>query len=211
MATPPVGLVGSLWWAHFKVNCNNKGYQMKFPIVNADPLAAKASAVSIATAYKRIIPADAEIFYATVNNYNTARDSRFLRSALGPGRFATALGPPVVDAAFDTSFASIKLRLEDTNGGFVIRLINPVPDAVLTDEAVIPALTDVEATFAAADPVDGVLTDYAAQFLSFCQILTKHSVHVTTGAVPGGAFNFWPLQGAYPIGVSKKKGSRAFI
>lgn len=211
MPTPPDGLPGSLWWAHFKVNCNNKGYQMKFPIVNADPVAAKASANSIAEAYKRILPGDGEIFYATVNNYNTARDSRFLRASLGAGRFITAAGPPAVPASFDTSFASIKLRLEDSNGGFVIRLINPIPDTVVTDEQVTNALTDVTATFAGADPVDGVLTDYVAQFLSFAQVLTKHSVHVLTGAVPGGAFKYWPLTGAYALGISKKKGSRAFI
>lgn len=211
MPTPPDGLVGSLWHANFKVNCNNRGYQSKFAIVSADPAVAKASAISIASAYKRILPTDAEIFYATISNYSTKRDSRFLRDALGVGRFITAVGPPIVDSAFDNSFVGIKLRLENSDGGSVTRCINPVPDAVLTDEAIVPTITDVVATYAAADPVDGVLSDYAAQFLSFMQVVTKHSVHVLTGAVPGGAFQYWPIVGAYPIGVSKKKGSRAFV
>ena len=169
------------------------------------------SAISIATAYRRILPTDAEIFYATISNYNTKRDSRFLRNALGLGRFITAVGPPIVDSAFDNSFVGIKLRLQNSDGGSVTRCINPVPDAVLTDEAIVPSITDVDATYAGADPVDGVLSDYAAQFLSFMQVVTKHSVHVLTGAVPGGAFQYWPIVGAYPIGVSKKKGSRAFV
>lgn len=211
MPTPPDGLVGSLWHLSIKVNMNNRGYQSKWAIVNADPAAAKVSALAITTAYKRIMTEDAEIFYATLSNYNTTRDSRFLRDALGAGRFASALGPPVVGAQFDTSFASLKMRLEDSNGGSNTRLINPVPDAVLTDEAIVPSITDVVATYAGADPVDGVLTDYQAQMLSFCQVISKHSVRVLSGAVPGGAFQYWPIVGVYIVGVSKKKGSRAFV
>lgn len=211
MPTPPDGLVGSLWHANFKVNCFNRGYQSKFAIVTADPEIAKASAISIATAFKRILPVAAEIFYATISNYNTKRDSRFLRGALGSGRFITAVGPPVVESSFDNSWSGIKLRLENSDGGAVTRIINPVPDAVMTDEDIVPTLTDVTATFAGADPADGDLTNYGDQFLSFAKVITKHSVHVMTGAVPGGAFQYWPIVGAYPVGVSKKKGSRAFI
>lgn len=210
MAEPNVGLVGSLWHANFKINCHNKGYQSKFPIVTADPDIAKASAISIATAYKRILPMDAEIFYATVSNYNTRRDSRFLRAALGAGLFI-GLGVAPDPTTFDTSFASIKLRLETDTHTSVTRLINPVPDAVLTDEEIVPAITDVSATFAGVDPVEGDLTLYALQFENFMKILTKHCKHVYSGAVPGGAFTWSPYIAAMPVGVSKKKGSRAFI
>lgn len=211
MPTPPDGLVGSLWHVNFKVNCNNRGYNSKFAIVNIDSAAAIVSALAIAAAYKRILPGDAEIFYTTISNYNHARDSRFLRGAQGPGKFQSAAGPPVVLANFDTSWAGVKLRLENSQGVSVTRCINPVPDIVVTDEALVGTFTDVTSQFAGADPAEGDLTDYPLQLLNFMKILTKHSVHVVSGAVPGGAFSFWPIVAAYPLGIMKKKGSRAFV
>jgi hypothetical protein len=211
MAAPPDGLVGSLWNLNIKINSSDQGFQDKFHIVNSDPAAAKVSAIAVATAYRRILPADGcEIFYATISNYNTKRDSRYLRSATGPGLFLTSTGPDV-GAKYDVAQTMMKVRMENSDGGAVPIKVGPVPDAIFTGGAVVPTINDVVATFAGADPVAGDLTDYGLQMENFLKILTKHTVYLKSTAIPGGAFTYWPWVAAFPMGPGKKKGSRSFV
>lgn len=212
MAVPPIdGGVGNLWHLNLKINAGYHGYQEKWGINAVDDVAARTAGEAIAAAYKRIMPAaNCEIFYATVSNYTHARDSKFLRAATGPGLFLTSSGPDVA-AKVETSWQGVKLRLENAAGTSVSKCINPIPDAVVEDEALVPTFTDIVATYAGADTAPVDLTDFPAQFLHLCKMLTKYSVHVFSGAIPGGAWKYSPYTGAFAMDVTKKKGSRAFI
>lgn len=205
-----VGLIGSLWHANFKVNVNDYGLNSKWHIIAETAILAREKAVSIATAYRRIMPSDAAIVYATISNDNSARDSKYIPAALGAGEFIN-VDPDVTPTLTNDALTAVQIRFEHEGGGSDTRLIGPVPDRVVTAHDLVAPPADVTATFAAADPVAGVLSTYELQLNNFMKIITKHAVNVRAGHLPGQAFVYNAYNAAYYVGISKKKGGRAFI
>lgn len=205
-----VGIAGELWNVNLKTNCNDHGLNDKFHVIAADGVAARTKAIAIATAYLRIMPSDAEIVYATVSNDNSARDSKYVPDALSAGLFIN-VDPDVTPTLTNDPLTAVKIRFEHAGGGSITRKIGPVPDRVVTSNALPTPPDALTATFAGADPVAGVLSTYKLQLENFMKIISKYCVHVRSGHLSGGAFTYFAYEAAYYVGIGKKKGGRAFV
>lgn len=204
------GLAGTLFRLNMKVNCQDRGFQTKLNLVGANYAAVITPALLIAAAYRKTLPSDAEIYYATISMDNTKRDSKYLPGALGQGGFVGAgvdPDPTLANAAWD----AIKVRLENEDGGQMTVKIGPVPDAVIDGGGITDPIDAVTSTFAGADPTLADGTVYKTAFTNLLKLITKYCFHVRSGHAPGGVFTYWALTAAYPLGVAKKKGGRVFV
>lgn len=204
------GAAGTLWHSNFKINTATRGYNLKFHHVGVDFAPIKLLAIDIAARLKKLMPTDAEIVYATLNNDNTKKDGRFIRGALGPGEYAVG-GPPAVAQLYDTSWTCLEVRMENGEGDAVVRKIGPIPDAVLSSEELVAAVTDFEAPGVGALPAAGAGADWYAEFTNFMRCLGEKTHHVRSNHAPGAAFTYFPWAACYYVRVGRKKGGRVFI
>jgi hypothetical protein len=202
------GVGGTLFHANYKINTDFRGYNLKFHIANSNQTAAKVVGNLIASYLKVIMPTDAEIMFATVSNDNHKRDSAFLRDSIGAGTYIDGgVDPP--PSVYDFPSVAVKLRLEHDDGSSVTRKINPIPDAIVTDERFLEAIADVVAmpgTIAAA----GTGADWYANFNLLMQVIVKWTQHVQAGHSPGGDYTYFPWNAAYVLSTTVKKGGRVF-
>lgn len=205
MAFPPDGVAGTLFSLNLDINYPRGSTSLKLHLVGADYPAVITPAVKIATALRRIMPMDSEIFFASVNNDNSKRDSKFVPGCLGDGLFV-GLGeePTVCNQGYD----AVLVRTENSDGGNVPLKIGPVPDEVLASGEFTLPLTAQAVTFAGADPNTAAATDYALQLLELLQLITKYCYHIRTGHAPGGVFTGFAITAAYPLRAAKKKGRK---
>lgn len=204
------GLAGTLFKINFKINTEDHGFNESWHVQGGDVAAARTKAIAIATARRRIMPADCEIAYATMSKDDSKRDSKFIPEARGAGLIiGTGVSPPPTTVNDDKT--AVKIRFENDGGGSETRLLVGVPDGEVTSNALVNLPTDVTATFAAADPAEGDLTLFALQLTNFMKIITKHAINVRAGHAPGAVYTWWPYTAAYYVGIGKKKGGKIFI
>jgi hypothetical protein len=204
-----VGVAGTLWDFNIKINSARKGFNCKFHFVAADYATVVPKAVDIAGRLLNVLPTDAEIFFATISNNNTRKDSRFIRAALGPG--AHVLGgssPPA--STYDMPQAQLLVRFEDSEGGQVPRKLGPVPDAYVSSEELTSAINDVVGVPTLPLAAIGSGADYFANFNLLMKSIVVHTAHVLTGHAPGGDFQWAPWLNAYVMRTCIKKGGRIF-
>lgn len=207
MAFPPDGVAGTLFSLNFDINYPRGSTSLKLHMVGADYAAVTPAATKIATAYRRVMPMDSEIFFASLNRDDTKRDSKFVPGCLGAGLFVgLGVGPPPTEC--NQGFDAVLVRTENSDGGNVPLKIGPVPDAVIAAGELVPTMTAQEGTFAGADPNTAAATDYALQFLELIQLITKYCYHIRTGHAPGGVFTGFAITAAYPLRAAKKKGRK---
>lgn len=204
------GLAGSLFHVNFKINTEQRGYNLKFHLVGSNYDAVSPMALRLANQLRGVLPTDATIFYATVTNDNTTRDSIFLRGALGDGLFGQTGGPPLPAKPFDNSRSAILLRLEGNNGQSVPIKINPVPDEVMTDGTIVTAIDDVVGMPVAFPAVASPTDTFKVAFNKLMQEIVFSTRYVKSGHPPGGAFQYDNWKNAYVLRQSVKRGGRVF-
>jgi hypothetical protein len=208
------GAVGNLWKLLFKLNVADVGFNESWHILGATSDEARTKATAIATARRRILPSDSEIYYATISNDDSKRDSKYVPSSLGAGLFALPIVAPAVVAApsvVNDARTAIRIRFEHDGGGEDTRLLVGVGDTVVTSNDLVAPPTDLTAVFAGADPDAGDLTVFKTQLENFIKIISKYAVHVVSGHAPGGAYTTNVYTSAFYRGIGKKKGGRVSI
>lgn len=202
------GIPGELFHVNFKVNCQGFGLNSKYHVIAATAVLARAKAIAIGTAYKRILPSDADLVYATVSNDNSQRDSKYIPEIRGDGEFIN-VDPDVTPSFTNDAQTAVRIRFEHEGGASDTRLINPVPDRVVAAQDLLTPPDAVTATYAGVDPVAGVLSTYKLQLENFMKVITKYAVNLRSGHIAGGAFVYNVYNAAYYVGIGKKKGGRA--
>lgn len=211
MATAPgwdsAGATVGLWKLNFKINTEHRGFNLGFHIAEKNEADAKAAGIKIAKHLKGVLPTSAAIVFATVSKDNAVKDSRFIRDALGEGQFILA-GP--VNTTYDFSQTSLLVRLEHAGGSLVPMKLGPLPDTVVTDEAIVDALDDV-ADFSGPEPADpAVFTVWADNYKSLMQVIIMRTAFVKADHLPGLAYTWFAWTSAFPIRIARKKGGRVF-
>lgn len=202
------GSAGSLYHINFKINSARKGYNLKFHVANSNEAGAKTVAEDIAGRLKKLMPSDAEIFFCTISNDNTKRDSRFIRGALGAGgHVLPGVSPP--PSTYDFPSTAILIRLEHEDGGSVTRKINPIPDDVLESEALLDSISDVVGIPATIGAV-GSGANWYENFNLLMKSIVKFTHHVKSGHAPGGEYTYFNWANAYVLRAGVKKGGRVF-
>lgn len=206
MAFPPDGVAGTLFSLNFDINYPRGSTSLKLHLVGADYAAVVPAAEKIATALRRCMPMDSEIFFASVNKDDSKRDSKFVPGCLGDGLFVglDALVPTVCNQGYD----AILVRTENSDGGNVPLKIGPVPDEVIVSGEIAVAMTAVTTTFVGVDPTTSAATDYALQFVELLKLISKYCYHIRTGHAPGGVFTGFAITALYPMRAAKKKGRK---
>lgn len=204
-----VGAAGNLWDFHLQINSARKGFNLRWAFVGADLTGIMTPATRIAGRLLNLMPTDAEIFFARLSNNNSAKDSRFVRAAVGPGgHIGPGVDPPAT--VYDMPQAHVLVRFEDTEGAEVSRKIGPIPDYVVEDEELMATITDVVGTPVGALGAVGSGADWYANFNLLMKDIVQNTVHVKSGHAPGGAFSYAPWQNAYVMRTCIKKGGRIF-
>lgn len=203
------GAAGTLFHLNFKINTQERGFNLKFHMVGADYAAVTPNALILASYLRNVMPADSEVFYATVSNDNTKRDSRFLRPALGIGLVPAVVGPPAIPSVYDMPETAVLVRLENTEGDEVSRKINPIPDVQVSDAIFANAITEVVGT-PAVPAVAGAPGAWAADFNKLLIAIVSITCYVKKNHAPGGAFSWAPWLNAYVLRTALKKGGRVF-
>lgn len=200
---------GTLFHLNLKVNTWQRGFNFKFHLKGADYAAVMPGCIGIADRMKGIMPTDSEIFYAAVSMDNSNRESKFVRDALGDGKFAQT-GDPLPAKPFDNSRSGLLVRFEISDGLWVSRVFNPIPDEVMTDGDLVNAITDITAPVIAAPAAYAGADTYAQAWTKFLQAVMFWSVFVKAGHPPGGAYRSSPWSAAYVLRQGVKKGGRVF-
>lgn len=203
------GAAGTLWHANYKINTTGRGFQWRSSIAGVDENTAVLVAEDLATRMKKLLPADAAIVFATLSNDNSVRDATFLDTALGGGEFEEAAGPPVVLGKVDQDQTAIQLRLENIDRQSVQRYWNPIPDAILSGDALAAAVTNIVTT-PGVIPAAGAATWYL-EMSNFMATLVKSTHYVKSGHASGGIYQYAAWRKCFVIRTAKKKGGRSFI
>jgi hypothetical protein len=203
------GAAGTLWSANFKINSTERGFNLKFWFANSSEAAAKTGANDLAARIKLLMPVDCEIFYATVNNDNGVRDSRFLKDALGAGAYVTPGGGSPPPTKTDFSRTSFLFRMEHTEGGSVTRKFSCIPDEVVSAGALTVALPSVTTLPVGSVPAPGA-ADWVTEFLNFMKALGNNTQAVQSGHTPGGAYKYAQWSSIFGLRIGDKKGGRLF-
>lgn len=201
---------GTLWEFVTKINADTRSFNLKLHLVGTDPVGVLLpKCVALAGYLKKILPTDCEIFYATLNNNNSTRDSRFVRAAQGRGQYVLpGVDPP--DSVFDFQRTHLLLRLENVEGQSMPLKVGPIPDNVLTDDQTVAAITDVVGTPAGPLGAIGSGADWYANFNLLMQAIVFHCKYVKTGHPPGGPFQYAAFSNAFVLRPSAKRGGRIF-
>lgn len=199
----------TLWKANLKINTDERGFTFGFHIVNASEALARTAANDIAQRYLALMPKSAEIFFATISKWDSARDSRFLPDAIGPGTYEEDAGPPIL-SDYDLARTSILIRLEHSGGGSVTRKMCPVPDSIIYGGQTVDT---IEPVIGLAPPAAaaGAAANWHAEFTNFMQALVYSTVHIASGGAPGGPYTSTPYANAFAIRAGVKRGGRVFI
>ena len=201
--------VGTLWHVNFKINTDFRGFNSKFHMADIDEATAKARALDLAARMKSLMPADAEIFYATISKDNHEKDSRYLPAALGAGTRAPGAGGGAT-TNFDSSQTALLYRLENDNGSSITRKFNPIPDEIVTDQRVINDIPPIIAAAGQTLPAVGAGATYADELQAFMLAVCQKTHHVKAGHAPGGPYKYANFVNAYVLRVGIKKGGRVF-
>jgi len=202
------GAVVGLWKLNFKVNTAKHGFNLGFHIAEKSQADAIAAGVKIAKHLLGILPTTAEVVFATVSKDTTTKDSKFIRGALGFGKFEVAGPPP--ETTYDSGRTSLLVRYEHADGGSVSMKLPALPDVVVTDEEIIDNLDDV-ANFIGPEPADpAVFTVWKDLYKSFVQVLILRTNFVRAGHLPGDEYTYFTWESAFPMRIVDKKGGRVF-
>jgi len=203
------GTAGRLWSANFKINSNERGFNMKFYFAELDEATVKSNANDLAARIKALMPVDSEIFYATINNDNGVRDSRFLKDALGAGVYVTPGGGSPPPTKYDFSRTAFLFRMEHAMGGSVTRKFSCIPDEVVAGGVLTSALPFVATLPVGSVPAAGA-ADWVTEMLNFMKAIGNTTVALKSGHVPGGVYQYAAWTGAYGLRIGDKKGGRLF-
>lgn len=191
-----------------KINTPKNGLNMTFHLNGDDEAAVRVKANDVCARLLWTMPGDSEIFYATMNRDNTKRDSRFLKEALGFGKWPP--DAPATDTFYDMPTTSLLVRFENADGGSVSRKLGPIPDEVVSSGEVTVAPAAVTAPV--VGPVAASLITDAWDVLmnKLIQTIMLQTVHVVAGHAPGGDYVQFGWTSAYALRTAKKKGGRVF-
>ncbi len=204
-----VGDPGTLFHLNLKVNTDQRGFNFKFHLKGTDYDAVMPGCVAVAKALRSVMPTDADIFYAAVSMDNTARESKFIRDALGVGTYGQITVDPPAEL-FDNSRSSLLVRFEIADGLWVSRKINPLPDEVITDGTLVDDIDDVVAPVTVAPGAPVASNSYPVAFKLFMSTVMFYTRFVKSGHAPGGEYQFQTWSAAYVLRQSVKKGGRVF-
>lgn len=205
---PIAGVAGTLWHANLKINARSRGFQFKYHLCDMSEADARTKATDIAQRFRKLMPTDSNIFFATIGKDGRPKDSRFLPDAVGDGEYAPG-GPPPVPAKMDYSKTAVLVRFEHADGGSVTRKINPIPDGIITAGDIVPAIVDVVGVPAA--PAAPGAADWETEFENLMKAFVLNTHHVYSNHAPGGAYQYTTWVNAYVLRVGDKKGGRDFI
>lgn len=209
--TPAPSDTTFLWKLNLKVNGPVKGFNLKFWLQGKTPDAAVTAGNDICSRYRYILPADSEIFVATISKDDRKRDSLMLEAAAGPGLYNVAT-PVVTPSSCDTDEAAVMIRFEHGGGSSDTKKFNPVPDNVITKRAIVSAFA-LDSSYLVATAVGAapsVITDWVVNFGGLIRSILNNTVHVKAGHTPGGVYIYENWKKAIPLRVGRKKGGRAF-
>jgi len=204
----PQGNAGGQFNCQYKINANYHGFNFKAGFANIDVATAVQRATTLASYLKALMPTDSEIFYASVSSNNTKRDGKYVPSALGAGSYGGGGGPPApTHPDFDRACVEIRLESDD---GFVIRKVCPIPDEVVTQSELVQAVAPVLVKPAVPPLAPDTGVTWYDKFNLLMQALVYYTHHIKSGAAPGGPFTYFDWTAAYVTKVGTKKGARIF-
>lgn len=196
----------TLWKGRILIETDQRSFSTTFHIANGTEADNIVIANRLALRLRNLIPADAEITYATLSKDGPPKDSLFLASALGAGLYVEDAGPPAVLAKYDYSKVAALVRFESDGGGNVTRKFGPIPDVIITSGHIIPTVTPVTG-MPVAPAAPGAAT-WQLEFLNFMKDWMISTHHVKSNHAPGGDFNWFAWKNAYSLRVGDKKGGR---
>lgn len=203
----PGGTIG-LWHINYQIN-SDRGFHFGVSVAEQNEAQVRAVGNDLGTRLLYLLPADAEIVFASFSKSDSPRDGRYLPAAVGAGKNAIAGSPPVPQNT-DQPRTCVELRLEDPNGFPLVRKVCPIPDGVVTDNDLTVKPTNVVGLPVAlpAAPVANEL--YSVTLGAFMQALVLQTHHVVSGGPPGGAYTYFAWANCYYMRVGSKKGGRFF-
>jgi len=196
---------GTLWHAIYKINAGEWGFNMKFHMAEIDEATARSRGIEIGQRFRKVMPTESEIFFAAISKDNSKKDSRFLRAATGDGQHLVS---PATTSTWDNARSSLSVRFEDDQGGEVTRKFAPIPDSVVTGGQLASPMDDILPPAMGPVPAAGAGVDWYAEYKNLLLYLCLNTHRVVAGHPPGGAYEYFPWVGAYPLKISVKRGAR---
>lgn len=200
----------ALWHLNYKINTDERGFNIGFNVAESVESAARAVGTDLGKRMLALLPADAEIFYAHMSRDDHQKDSRFMPDVIGPGTYVlTGSSPP--PSSYDFPRTSLLFRLESGNGSSVSRKFCPLPDDKVAKAALITPVSNVVGTPGTLPALPAGGDAWELTFLNFFKAIVLQTHHVLSAHPPGGAYTYFPWLNCYPLRISSKKGGRVFI
>ncbi len=202
--------VGILWSLNLKINSDQKGFNEKYWIAEKTEADAKTASLAICAQRLKLLPTNAEIFFATMSKNNSTRDSRFLHTGLGVGTYQFG-DPTPVDTEYDYAGTSLLIRMENESGSSFSRKICCVPDNIVEGGTLVSSVSPVTSTPLALPAADAVDATWYAKMNRFMALLCFYTHHVQSDHAPGGPYTYFAFTSAFAMRIAQKKGARHFI
>jgi hypothetical protein len=200
----------ALWHLNYKINTDERGFNMGFMVAEVVEATARAVGTDLGKRILALLPSDAEIFYASMSRDDHAKDSRFMPDVIGPGTYTlTGSSPP--PSTYDFPRTSLLYRLESTDGQAVTRKFCPLPDDKVNKAALITPISNVVGVPGALPALPLITDAWELIFLNFFKAVVLQTHHVYRAHAPGGAYTYFPWINCYPLRIGSKKGGRVFI
>lgn len=199
-----------------KMNGKDRSFSFKSYVSGGTDADARDRCLKIGQYLKWLLPTTVEIVYAAYSLHGSNRDARAVQGARGLGLYGSDETTPR-ETVTDASQTHLKMRCESDKGNAPTRKIGPLPDDIVSDDALVTVVDGVVFPVVGPIPAPGAAGTGAAsgwwfqRLTAFMQYWGTNTVHVS-GLVPGVAeYNRYAWAATIPWSIGKKKGGRAIV
>jgi hypothetical protein len=197
----------ALWHLRFKITSHGRDFWVTFDIADATELQAQNTAFDLGQRMLVLLPTDAAITKATMHRITPDKFSRFVGGVTGPGQYEAVEGGGGLTTC-DDPHTALMFRLESSEGAWVSRKFNPLPDEQVNDARIDVEIGSVVGRPAAFPdlPVPG--DDWDVTFTAFFQAIVLQTHHIIGKPSPGDVYEYFPWVNCYPLRIGVKAGGR---